>query len=234
MRVARRMLAMGALSVPYPAVSVYYTSPGGAGDSLTASTNAAARAVFGGAPAQAFTIGCWARNVTGANFMRARDSDNQPYMAFLSAGEFDLDIYDALGSVGSAYNTAASPYDPSWGLFLAVSDGTTLTIYANGDSASGETTIDLSGMAFAASDIFEAIAPSNAGDLCQPFVFSRALSAGEIAAIYAQGPTADIRNVTGPAAFLWRDAPSGGAVANVGTGGTCNLTVAGSVTTGAL
>lgn len=236
MRLARRMLAMGMLgsSTTYPEVTAYYSSPGGVGDSLVAATNAAARAVFGGS-APVACVGSWVRfpSMSPGIVMSVTDAEGDPFPSIDLAPSVDaLDVTltgDTLSSADSMYS--ANPVDGGWHLIGCVLDGASVYAVLDGIIGAGAA---YPADTFAAADVLAAIGVNTEADIAQPFILSRAPSAGEIAAIYAQGPAADIRNVTGPAAFLWRDAPSGGAVANVGTGGTCNLTVAGSVTTGAL
>lgn len=232
MRLARRMLAMGMLgsSTTYPEVTAYYSSPGGAGDYMDAATNAAARAVFGGAGVTQCTVFTWAKEMIGPNFCTARDADGAPLSTFLNEGDLGVDMKDALSTEFYGYALAA-PNTESWTFCVRVVDATTLTVYSNG-VADGDT--DAIAGTYAACDIFEVFTPNVSGKLCQPGIIARALSGAEIASIYAAGPTVDIRNTIGAVDFLWRDADTAGSVANVGTGAACALTIHGSVTSEAL
>lgn len=235
MRLARRMLAMGMLgsSTTYPEVTAYYSSPGGAGDYMDAATNAAARAVFGGS-APVACVGSWVRfpSMSAGIVMSVRDGDSDPFPSVDLAPSIDaLDVTltgDTLSSADSVYS--ANPVDGGWHLIGCVLDGASVYAILDGIGAGAAYPEDT----FAASDVLDAIGVYTEADICQPFILTRALSGAEIAAIYAAGPTVDIRNTIGAVDFLWRDADTAGLVANVGTGAACALTIHGSVTSEAL
>lgn len=239
MRLARRMLAAGAIrpgGPAYPAVTAYYSSPGGAGDYADASTNVAARAVFGGTGAPVCTVVAWGRTTGVSHWLGIGDAgDNQPWVDVFAAGELDIDVTDAAGNlVESPVSSGPDPGDGSWHSIAAVMDGSELIAYC--DAVAGSGTASLGGMTFAAADVARALIDGWLADIGNVAFFSRALSASEVAAIAAAGPSVDVRQVVGTTGLVvyWRDAAVGGVVANVGSGGTCSLTLHGAVTSEAL
>lgn len=236
MRLARRMLAAGAIrpgGPAYPAVTAYYSSPGGAGDSLVAATTAAARAVFGGSTPTC-TVLAWVSTTSGASVMVAKDAaaDFAPSLDHTTSVD-TLDVALASDSSSAAESAATSnPLDGTWHLIGSVLDGA--NIFAVLDSRSVGSAYP--GGTFAAADAFEPFPEFAAGKMCQPAIWTRALSAAEVDTLRAAGPAVDMRQTLGTSglAFLWRDALSGGSVAHVGSGAACALTAAGAVTSEAL
>ena len=214
------------------AVTSYYSSPGGAGDYAEASSNVAARVVFPGASAPVASMVCWARNCAN-NFMRARDTDNQPIIVMYPDSTLAVDIADAAGGSASSYAPVSDPAGASWVLCAAVTDGANLTTYGDADAG---TPGALPGGAWSAADEFAALIASSAGDIRNIMLIDRALTAGEVAALYAAGPTHNPLAGTGAWAggqsipVLWCTPAVGGVVANSGDGGACNLVLSGAVT----
>lgn len=213
-------------------VTSYYSSPGGAGDYAEASTNVAARVVFPGASVPVCTVLCWSRNV--AQLLRVRDSDNLPMLDMYDGGgaELSVDIFDSIAVIGTA-TASALPSAASWTHVGYTIDGTDIVPYGNGVADGSSAAI---AGTYAASDVFESLIASVGGDVRNIMVIDRALTAGEVAALYAAGAT---HNPLMPAGVwaggqsipvIWCTPAVGGVVANSGDGGTCNLVLSGAVT----
>lgn len=222
-----------------------YVSPGGESDYAEASTNVAARILFPGGAIGTFTVLMWAQQDTanGFNFWSCGTFGGD-YIYSVAAGRVEQDVEAQDGGVGAGNVYAALPDTDAWAFYALTCDGSTMRGYGDGVEAMNS---PVSGT-YGAQDVFVlfsstadtptvGIAPGMTGSLCNVAIFNRALTADEIAALYAAGRRHDYTfRAAGWAgetpSVYWRDAPSGGLVANAGDGGACDLVLNGDVTGG--
>lgn len=219
---------------PSPIVD-YYASPGGAGDYAEASTALATETLFPGAAADNSFAG-WFWFDAGAEsygsifctpnagqFSEVSGSDS--YFGLQGAGNyFEGDAITGVW-VHCVVTFEASGAREGWALFV---DGVEVAAPLSG-YLEGVTGL-LSLFAQAPSHNFPA-----AGRARNIHIFDRALTSGEIAALYAAGETHNVRAASGAwagetALVSWDTAAVGGVVLNTGSGGTCGLTLNGAVT----
>lgn len=233
---------------PSPIVD-YYVSPGGAGDYAEASTALAAATIFPGAgvPAE-FTLAFWVKRAVTDTFdeflFEAKTgTPNEALFVYLSDPNNDnyFQGFFAGGDSGSASIYAAYPDISGWAhvvFTVSVSgDGATLSCRINGVEIGADTqtiALDAVGSSFALLSTATGAAPLDAS-IRNIHIFDRALTSGEIAALYAAGPTHNIRAATGAwtggtAVVSWDTPAVAGVVVNSGTGGACNLVLNGAVT----
>jgi len=213
-------------------VTAYYSSPGGAGDYAEADSVVAARVVFPGAAAPVCTVLAWAKGFNGGDCMRA---DNALQFAALRPGLVDF-IVGVRSSDEAVEIEPSVDFDPGaaeWSSVAAVFDGSAVTPY--GDGVAG-TPGPIVGGGWVAADVFQALVASAAGDIRNILIIDRALSANEIADLYAAGPTHHPLNAAGThwaagqsIPVIWCTPAVGGVVANSGDGGACGLVLHGDV-----
>lgn len=206
----------------------WLTSDGLAGSYADAATNAAARVVFPGASIGTFTFAGWIRNLSGVGPFAGDTSDSQPSISFYDDGNIEIDLTDTTMVIGTI--TGGATPIASWTHVALVCDGSTLAYYENG-VATG-TPITISGT-YAAADSLQLTRSLNACDTRSPAIWSSALSAGQVAALYALGVAGDPRTIaSGPVHWWPADGDSGTTITDRGSAGTCNLTLHGGVTIG--
>lgn len=215
-------------------VTAYYSSPGGAGDYAEADSVVAARVVFPGAAAPVCTVLAWSRN--GGNiFLKTAGSASETLVAYDSGSPgLACGMVDTPGVVNiEAYGSGSSPAAATWGHHGYVCDGANLLAYAAGASDGG---VSLAGGTWSAADVFMALVANCAGDIRNILIIDRALSANEIADLYAAGPTHHPLRATGThwaagqsIPVIWCTPAVGGVVANSGDGGACGLVLHGDV-----
>jgi hypothetical protein len=215
-----------------PEGSAYYSSPGGAGDYAEASSNVAARVVFPGASAPVCTVAFWAQNTTVSSVFVGDTTDTRPIIECNAAGGFDVSVRDNVAAAASVWNDA-DPASATWEHFAVTCDGTDCIAYGAGSAG---TPVAIAGTYAAADEFFALRSLGCPGDVRNIMVIDRALTAGEVAALYAAGPTHNPLNGTGAWAagqsipVIWCTPAVGGRVVNSGDGGTCDLVLAGNAT----
>ena len=223
----------------WPAVTAYYSSPGGAGDYAEADSVVAARVVFPGASAPVCTVLAWAKNLptSSLNGLLYLSDDGAPMLLvnFTDDPNLSITIKNAAGVADGldapivatgGWQMAAVNFDGSDAVaFMDAVEMGTFTLPAAPYSA-----IDVFKMAFNGTGSF-------AIDWRNILIIDRALSANEIADLYAAGPTHHPLNAAGShwaagqsIPVIWCTPAVNGSVANSGDGGPCRLSLRGSVT----
>ena len=234
---------------PEPAPrTAYYQSPGGAGDYAEASTALAAATIFPGAgDVQPFAFLLWVKRAVTDTFdeylFQVACAVNGNFLTYMSDPNNDNYLQASLAD-GTASASGSvqypSPDLESWALVAYAFDGVdTLSVYINGalvTQPSSSPALDWLGAGVS----MTLLADSGHGSQLDAsirniHIFDRALASGEIAALYAAGPTHNVRAASGAwagetALVSWDTAAVGGVVLNTGSGGTCGLTLNGAVT----
>jgi len=229
---------------PSPIVD-YYVSPGGAGDYAEATTSVAARGVFPAAgPAAAFTVMLWVKRAESATFDEfllevSTGIPNEALFAYLSDPGNDnyIQSFFAGGTSGAAMVATSYPGLSSWVHVAYVYDGSTFSVVIDGVEVGTDTqaiTLAAAGSAFCLLSGGSGGSPLDAS-IRNIHAFTRAFSGHEIAALYAAGPTHNVRASSGAwagetALVSWDTAAVGGVVPNTGSGGACGLSLEGAVT----
>lgn len=219
---------------PSPIVD-YYVSPGGAGDYAEATTGVAVDALFPSGAAGPATLAFWARD-TGEIIATVYRDDGAMMARLTRDGGTNAYLTD--DADGPAACVAIDEPGASWTHIAYVLTGTQINCFANGAAFDGPVAYPGGTYARAALVSFLSIATdtgSSQGDLRNIHVFTRALSGAEIAALYAAGPTHNIRTASGAwagetALVSWDTPAVDGVVPNTGSGGACGLTLEGAVT----
>ena len=215
--------------------NLYYSSPGASGDYVQAANAIAANAVFSGAVPTA-TVLFWYSFTSGQTVFAIGDPSTDPSFTLdISVATPVLTVRNNAGALGTV--TALAPISiGNWSHAAIVANGATVELYTNG-VASG-TPLALAG-AYASSDAFIGMAALDANnfsvcDLRNIAVFTRALSATEVDALFSAGKTHDVRaSAAGwageQAAIYYAGPDQSGDVPNYGYLGDCALTLAGDV-----
>lgn len=201
----------------------YLTSPGGAGDYADANTPVAARVVFPGpSDLAAWTVSFWIREadafVAGRCYAYVGDGAT-PFLVVTQADDFGFGAQ--LDSDGSASDVGlqGAAGGTGWNHILLTSDGAIFRAYENGASTGSSA---VPGTYAAVDDLqlfLSSFTDPFGGDIRAPAIFSRALSAAEVAALYAAGPGHDLTTATGAysaadPAILWDGAAVASEVPN--------------------
>lgn len=220
----------------------YLSSDGASGSYADAATSAAARVVFPSTAAPVVTFAAWVRAATAGVQRVVWDvSDDGHPRWYLSTDPGDVCVGDVVNDAGGSGPglEAAAPVPAVWGHVCWVLNGADPGEFLI-DGVSQGATSGLVG-AFAGVDAFTlfadyAHASRLAGDIRDPAVWDRALSAAEVAALHTAGVGHDLREAVGaytgggPAHWWPADGDSGTTVTDRGSVGTCPLTLHGGVT----
>lgn len=225
---------------PSPIVD-YYVSPGGEGDYAEATTALITETLFpGGAAPSAKSLIFWLKD-------KGEDSPGNVMCAFRAGGgssslQVDVGGPDAAAALYDDDDTAGGSYalgapNSAWGLVSVVYGASSFECSLNGVSQ-GSASYPPGDFALASTiQLFanDLGVGYSEGKIRNIHVFTRALSGAEISALYAAGPTHNIRTASGAwagetALVSWDTAAVGGVVPNTGSGGACGLTLNGTVT----
>lgn len=218
-----------------PTVFAYYSSPGGGGNYAEASTSVAALAVFPGAGAPVASIVFWARNMSAGDLRIGDAADNPVCIIYSDAGVTTVDMTSVEANMASAVSASGDMSGASWSQVCAVLNGTTITVY--GDGVAGTPVAYPAGTWVACADLLIDMI----GDIRNIMVIDRAITADEVAALFAAGETHDVLTETVLSATeVWAGGQSipvvlhtpavAGSVANSGDGGACSLVLNGDFT----
>lgn len=232
----------------WPAVSAYYSSPGGAGDYAEADSVVAARVVFPGAAQQdPWTIAFWfTRPTTNTNSVLVECTNpggaQVQFRVDLSSPDSDNWLATSLVGNSGAYLSDAYPDLAANKRMTWTFDGTTVRHYQNGALVSSGTS-DTPPFEWAESATnFRLLAEVGGGLSCDGIIRNvlindRAHTALEEADLYAAGPTHHPLNAAGThwaagesIPVIWCTPAVNGSVANSGDGGPCRLSLRGSIT----
>lgn len=226
--------------------TTFLRSDGMAGSYADAATSALARSAFPSTSAPVFTVSCWAAFATAStDCLFDVSDDGSPSMALKAYNDGDPStLYTSLQDAG--VNATGSEYFADYSAFshlAVVSDGATVTLYVAGVAVGTPGDISAFGP-YAAVDAFTlfanyAHALNAAGDIAQLAVWGRALSALEVADLYASGRAFDLRTLGdnedydgttgGPPHWYPGDGDTGTTITDRGSAGNCNLTLHGGV-----
>lgn len=211
----------------------WLTSPGGAGDTAAASTNGPARLIFPSATMGSWSFAAWVYDMGGGSGQGPQFgtiTGAAPDIVIYQDGNYQVDLTNAAGAlVGNI--AGAAPVAATWEHIAVTCDGTTLRAYVNGSLQAGSFAVTAT---YAASDVAFLIYDGSAGRIRSPALWDRTLSGPQVAALNTGGVSFDVRTVAGGGPVHWwpADGDSGTVVTDRGSAGTCNLTLAGSVTIG--
>lgn len=224
-------------------LNAYYTAPGGVGDYAEASTNVAARLIFPGGGIGTFTVLMWAQQPTSSG------------LSLWTCGTWGDDFYESGRDGPSRLNHEVGVYDASftasalsfttpdtdeWFFQAETCDGSTIRAYVNGTEADNAavagtfTAQDVLALFCARADNY--FVGGSEGSLRNIAIFDRALTADEIAELYAAGMTHDYRDASGAdwagetPPIYWCTGALSRRVENSGDGGTCDLILNSAVT----
>ena len=223
----------------YDAVDAYYSSPGGAGDYAEASTNVAARVVFPGAGAPVCTVLAWAKNLptSSLNGLLYASDDGAPMLLvnFTDDPYLSVTIKNAAGVADGL--DAPIVATGGWQMASVNFDGSDAVAFMDAVEMG---TFALPTAPYSAVDVFKMAfngTDSMPIDWRNILIIDRALTANEIADLYAAGPTHHPLRATGThwaagqsIPVIWCTPAAAGRVANSGSGGVCDLVLNGSVT----
>ena len=220
----------------------WLTSPGGAGDTATASTNGPARLIFPSATMGSWSFAAWVYDMGGGSGQGPQFGTipgYNPGLVIYQDGNYQVDLTNAAGAIVGNI-AGAVPVAATWEHLAVTCDGTTMRVYVNGALQAGSFAVAAT---YAAANSSLLIAAGSSGRIRSPALWDRTLSLDEVASLALDAPiTHDLREPyvdylggatpTGPVYWWPADGDGGTVVTNRGSGGTCSLTLAGSVTIG--
>lgn len=221
--------------------TTFLRSDGLAGSYAEAATSALARVVFPGTGAPVATVSMWVTPTAWSSGKTLLDvSDDGAPRAQISTND-DFGTTALLANAAGTSDSASGGTEAATLHVVLVADGTDFTLYENGVNAYFD--ISLPAEPYAAVDLFRlfadyAGAQRVAADIRSLAVFGRALSSGEVAALYAGDYTLDLRTVSGaydgatngPEHWYPADGDTGTTVTDRGSVGGCNLNLHGGMT----